>query len=174
MRIQNQPKARFLMKYIKVRHKFILSRLVFFPTCLLHVFLLFLSKLNVLMLFKAPRCGVTPALTNKVKPHTHKCISATALEETTEKQRKAVCAPLHPVYLASWRRSYFLQWLHHQLWFSRNTVLASMTTVTGRYPVHARLKRRECGNGGHSRSAGRSQATPWVAPLGSRLQSLWS
>lgn len=44
------------------------------------------------MLLKAPRCGVTPALTNKVKPRTHKWISAIALQETTEKQeRPCVC-----------------------------------------------------------------------------------
>ena len=108
------------MKNIKVRHKFTLSRLVFFPTCrLLHFFLLlFLSRWNVLMLLKAPMCGVTTARMNKVKPRTHKCISATALEKIIEKQRQAVCAPRRPVYLSSWRRSYFLQWLHHQLWFS--------------------------------------------------------
>lgn len=44
-------------------------------------------------------CKVTTAFMNKVKPQTHRYISAAALEEITEKQRKATCARLHPVYL---------------------------------------------------------------------------
>lgn len=61
-------------------------------------------------------------------------------------------------------------------WVFQECFSASMSTVTEKSwcSVHGRLKRRERGTGGHSQSAGRSLATPWEAPQGSRLQSLWS
>lgn len=41
---------------------------------------------------------------NEDKPATHTDISAATLEEITEKQRKAPCTQVHPVYLWLQRR----------------------------------------------------------------------
>lgn len=68
MRIQNQPKTRFLMKYVKVRNKFILSRLVGKPTHFLCSCCWSCPNETFWCLSRPTICEVTTALMNEVKP----------------------------------------------------------------------------------------------------------